>query len=80
MDDGTPSVHLPGVRITGEKIKNATCKAWKDPEEFNWRNKALGIRHVTCRECHKPFRKNWYEDNKNEYSGFTLSNKRSLEE
>lgn len=38
-----------------------TCHQWKDEEEFNWRYKSLGIRHPTCRECHKPFRKNWYE-------------------
>ncbi len=31
---------------------------------INWRYKSLGIRHPTCRECHKPFRKNWYENNK----------------
>ena len=42
----------------------STCKEWKDEEEFNWRYKALGVRHPTCRECHKDFRKNWYEGNK----------------
>ncbi|HCR71839.1 MAG TPA: hypothetical protein DIW23_10375 [Anaerolineae bacterium] len=41
-----------------------TCNQWKDEEEFNWRYKALGIRHPTCRDCHKPFRRNWYENNK----------------
>ncbi len=46
------------------EIQCVTCLKWKEPEEFNWRNQALGIRHPTCRECHKPFRKNWYEDNK----------------
>ncbi len=44
--------------------KCVTCGKWKDEEEFNWRYKSLGIRHPTCRECHKPFRKNWYEGNK----------------
>src|SRR5215216_1890654 len=38
-----------------------SCGKFKDEEEFNWRYKALGIRHPTCRECQKPFRKNWYE-------------------
>lgn len=42
----------------------STCHQWKDEGEFNWRYKSLGIRHPTCRECHKPFRKNWYENNK----------------
>jgi hypothetical protein len=46
------------------KVQCNSCLQFKDPEEFNWRYKALGIRHPTCRECQKPFRKNWYEDNK----------------
>lgn len=37
------------------------CLKEKDVEEFKWRYKALGIRHPTCRECQKPFRRNWYE-------------------
>jgi hypothetical protein len=37
------------------------CLEEKKPEEFNWRYKALGVRHPTCKECPKPFRKNWYE-------------------
>jgi len=37
------------------------CKKFKDEEEFNWKFKSLGVRHKTCRECMKPFRKNWYE-------------------
>jgi hypothetical protein len=42
------------------------CQKSKDEEEFNWRYKALGIRHPTCRECQKPFRKNWYEGDAHE--------------
>ncbi|HEX6036253.1 MAG TPA: hypothetical protein VFY83_17570 [Anaerolineales bacterium] len=41
-----------------------TCLQWKEETEFNWRYKTLGIRHPTCRKCHKPFRKTWYESNK----------------
>ena len=41
-----------------------TCLQWKDEGEFNFRYKALGIRHPTCRDCHKTFRKSWYEKNK----------------
>jgi hypothetical protein len=37
------------------------CGEEKREEEFNWRYKALGIRHPTCRECQKPFRRNWYQ-------------------
>ncbi|HUG33820.1 MAG TPA: hypothetical protein VMJ90_03545, partial [Anaerolineales bacterium] len=44
--------------------KCATCGEWKEETDFNWRYKALGIRHVTCRECHKGFRDNWYQNNK----------------
>jgi len=42
------------------------CGLEKDEEEFNWRSKSLGIRHPTCKECQKPFRKNWYEGNAKE--------------
>jgi hypothetical protein len=43
-----------------------TCHEWKDESEFNWRWKALGIRHPTCRECHKTFRRNWYQGDAHE--------------
>jgi len=49
-----------------EKIVCNHCGVAKDPEEFNWRYKALGIRHPTCRESQKPFRKNWYEGDAHE--------------
>lgn len=42
------------------------CLKEKKEDEFNWRYKALGIRHPTCRECQKPFRKNWYEGDAHE--------------
>ncbi len=42
------------------------CKKFKDEEEFNWKFKSLGVRHKTCRECMKPFRKNWYEGDAHE--------------
>lgn len=42
----------------------ATCGEVKKETDFNWRWKRLGIRHPTCRECHKGYRKNWYEKNK----------------
>ena len=47
------------------KVCNS-CRLPKDETEFNWRYKSLGIRHPTCRECQKPFRKNWYEGNAKE--------------
>jgi hypothetical protein len=48
------------------KICNS-CGQKKNEEDFNWRYKALGIRHPTCRECQKRFRKNWYIGNKDEH-------------
>jgi len=45
----------------------ATCSQEKDEGEFNWRYKALGIRHPTCRECQKSFRANWYRKNKDRH-------------
>jgi hypothetical protein len=48
-------------------VKNCNhCGKYKDEEEFNWRYKALGIRYPTCKECQKPFRKNWYEGDAHE--------------
>jgi len=44
-----------------------SCGIKKNDEDFNWRYKTLGIRHKTCRECQKGFRKNWYEDHKEEH-------------
>ncbi len=48
------------------EVQCNSCLQWKDEEEFNWRYRALGIRHPTCRECQKSFRKNWYEGNAHE--------------
>lgn len=28
------------------------CLRWKDESAFDWRYKALGVRDVTCRQCH----------------------------
>ena len=36
------------------------CKTEKDIEEFNWKYKALGVRHKTCRECMKWFVKRYF--------------------
>ena len=47
--------------------KCATCGELKEETEFNWRYKSLGIRHPTCRECHKIYRKNWYETHKEQH-------------
>ena len=54
----------------------ATCKVEKPETEFNWRWKSLGIRHVTCRECHKSYRKSWYESHKEEHIGNVYERKK----
>ena len=37
------------------------CGVDKDPEEFNWRYKALEIRHNCCRECIHQFNKRYFD-------------------
>lgn len=37
------------------------CGLEKDVEEFNWRYKALGVRHPTCRNCAHAFNKEYYD-------------------
>ncbi len=55
-----------------------TCLEWKDEKEFNFRYKVLGIRHPTCRECHKSFRKTWYEKNKARHLGNVKARKHEM--
>jgi len=44
-----------------------TCGEVKKETEFNWRYKLKGIRHPTCRECHKSYRRNWYISKKEKH-------------
>ena len=37
------------------------CKETKNIEEFNWKYKALGVRHDTCRECMKWFVRRYFQ-------------------
>ena len=37
------------------------CGKYKDEEEFNWRYKALGIRHPTCRDCMSEVQKKYFQ-------------------
>ena len=49
-----------------EKIVCNHCGVPKDPEEFNWRYKALGIRHPTCRECMSGHQKKYFQGDAHE--------------
>jgi hypothetical protein len=43
-------------------MKNCNhCGKLKEETEFNWRYKALGIRHPTCRECQHKHNKKYFE-------------------
>lgn len=43
-------------------MKNCNhCGKRKPDEDFNWRYKALGIRHKTCRECAHVHNKKYFE-------------------
>lgn len=43
------------------------CKISKPIEQFNFRQKAKGIRHAYCRECGKILTKSHYQRNKRQY-------------
>lgn len=43
------------------------CNLAKPIDEFNFRNRAKGVRHSYCRDCGKVFTKNHYEHNKQQY-------------
>lgn len=55
------------------------CGIEKDEEEFNWRYKALGIRHPTCRECAHSFNKDYYEGDAKERHLQQIKEQRQLE-
>jgi hypothetical protein len=43
------------------------CKISKPADEFNFRNRAKGVRHIYCRECGKEFTRNHYRRNRRQY-------------
>lgn len=59
----------PFRSILYSSMKTKTCpKCGPKPiEEFNWRNKAKGIRCNECRECHSAYNKAHYKANKEYY-------------
>lgn len=39
------------------------CDTWKDESEFNWKNRALRIRHAQCKVCQARYTKEHYRKN-----------------
>ena len=37
------------------------CLEWKNDEDFNFRNKDLGIRHNICIVCQRVYKRKWYQ-------------------
>lgn len=57
-------------------MKNCNyCGLYLPAEAFNWRNRLLGIRHKTCRNCQHNRQKQWYEKHKDEHKKNVLVRK-----
>ncbi len=61
--------------------KCSRCKKEKIDTEFNFKNKAFGVRHLHCKECTRLLIKNHYNKNKQYYleKAATRNNKFKLE-
>jgi hypothetical protein len=44
-----------------------TCKQVKPIEEFSFRRKVLGIRHIHCRDCQRIYKRNHYLNHRETY-------------
>lgn len=55
-------------RHTGEEMKRCPkCGVEKDLSEYNWKNKAKGIRYSYCKACWSVLNKDRYQNNKQYY-------------
>lgn len=54
----------------------ATCGELKEESEYYWRNRLLGKRWGTCKDCQRKQRHNWYEKNKEAHKKTTLNRKK----
>ena len=54
----------------------STCNQTKDETEFNYRNKLLGRRWGTCKECQSKQRADWYQRNKETHKANAYENKK----
>jgi hypothetical protein len=50
------------------KKKCCACKTDKSLEHFDFKNKALGVRHVRCKPCQRTYGQAHYRANKSHYS------------
>lgn len=63
----------PRVRISSpalflvETRRCGSCKSFKPIDEFSFRNRLLYIRHTTCRDCNRKFKRAFYERNLEDY-------------
>jgi hypothetical protein len=49
------------ITLTGETMKVCpSCNTEKEDHEFNYRYKALGIRHNICIVCQRVYKRKWY--------------------
>lgn len=44
------------------------CGEEKEEDDFNWKNRAAGLRQSYCRECKKFHQKKYYAENKQSYT------------
>ncbi len=49
------------------KIECTACSKSKPIEQFSWKNKKLNKRSGTCKDCHKLYCSNHYQNNKDQY-------------
>ena len=56
----------------------STCGERKDETEFNYRNKLIGRRWGTCKECQSRQRADWYQKNKESHIENVNKNRKRL--
>jgi hypothetical protein len=53
-----------------------TCGERRAEGEFNWRNRAKGLRHSSCRYCKMRYQHNWYLKHRTEHIAVTAHRRR----
>lgn len=44
-------------------MRCGTCKTEKTADDFNWKNKAKGVKQKSCRMCQRACQQGWYNRN-----------------